>query len=387
MTPAILGGPPAFDPALPFARPTIEDPGGILAMVEDSLATGMVTNGPRVAELEERAADLFGVEHCVAVASCTTGLILLVQALGPRTRAVVPSFTFSATAHALAWNGLDPVFVDCDPDTWCLRPEDVPDDADLVVGVHVSGVPCDVEGLERRAEEVGATLVFDAAHGSGSLVANGSGTRSLGGFGQAEVFSLTPTKVMSGAEGGLVTTDDGDLADRLRLARDYGNPGDYDTRFAGLNGRLSELNAAVALASLDRLEERVAHRNQVAATYRRLMDELPGVGFQQVRVGDRSSFKDFTILVDADRFGLGRDRVTEALRAEGVATRPYYSPPVHRQQAYAHLSDVDLPVTDRLASQVISLPIWSHLPLETVERIAEALATIQAHAESIAAAS
>ncbi len=238
--PAILGGTPAFTPPLPFARPTIEQPEEILGMVGDSLESGMVTNGPLVAQLEERVAQAFEVDHCVAVASCTTGLMLVTQALAGEGPAVVPSFTFSASAHAIAWNGLDPVFTDCDPTTWCLRPEDIPDEARYIGAVHVCGVPCDVEGLQARADDLGATLVFDAAHGAGSVVSAGGRQRPLGGFGAAEVFSLTPTKVLSGAEGGLVTTNDAGLADRLRLARDYGNPGDYDTRFVGLNGRLSQ---------------------------------------------------------------------------------------------------------------------------------------------------
>ncbi len=382
--PAMLHGSPLLSQPLPFARPTIEEPDKVLRMIADSLESGLVTNGPRVAELEERSADLFGVEHCVAVASCTLGLMLVVQAVGEGS-AIVPSFTFSASAHALAWNGLDPVFVDCDPATWCLRPDDVPDDAGLILGVHISGVPCDVVGLQRRADDLGATLVFDAAHGSGSLVTAGGIQRPLGGFGRAEVFSLTPTKVMSGAEGGLVTTNDADLAARIRLARDYGNPGDYDTRFVGLNARLSELNAALALTSLDHLETRVGHRNEVAGRYQVLLGALPGISFQQVPEGARSSYKDFTVLVEPNAFGASRDAVVAALRAEGVSTRPYYSPPVHRQTAYAHLPRRDLPITDRLAERVISLPIWSHLPFETADLIGEAFERIHSHAEEVEA--
>lgn len=381
--PAVLGGSPLFEPPLAFTRPTFEDPERILRDVAASLESGMVTNGPRVAELEERAADLFEVDHCIAVASCTLGLMLVTQALARDGTAVVPSFTFSATAHALAWNGLQPEFVDCDPHTWCLRAEDVPGDATLVVGVHISGVPCDVDELQRRCREVGATLIFDSAHGAGALVTSGGGQRPLGRYGRAEVFSLTPTKVLSGSEGGLVTTEDADLASRIRTARDYGNPGDYDTRFVGLNARLSELNAAAALASIDHLESRVRHRNEVAGRYRMRLGELPGIGFQLVPEGTRSSYKDFTVLVDREAFGVSRDVIVDALAAEGIPTRRYYSPPVHLQTAYAHLPPRQLPVTERLARQVISLPIWSHLGLETVDRIAEAFFRIRRHAEQV----
>lgn len=383
--PAILGGLPTYDPPLPFARPTLEDKGRVLGLIEQSLDGGMLTDGPVTRALEEAVASRLGVEHCVAVSSCTTGLMLVVQALDLEGRVAIPSFTFAATGHALRWNGLRPQFLDCDPATWCVGPEHLCGNPSAVIGVHVSGVPCDVAGLERAAAERNLPLIFDAAHGAGSLVATDTGLRPLGGFGLAEVFSLTPTKVLSGAEGGIVATNDGALAERLRIAKNYGNPGDYDTRFAGLNGRLSELHAALALVALDHLEARVEHRNDVAETYRRALAAVPGVGFQEVGAGSRSSFKDFTILVDEPVFGCSRDALVTALAAEGIDTRRYYSPPLHRQHAYRDVESPPLPVTDRLADRVVSLPIWSHLPLDDVERVAGSIARIQASAPTLSA--
>ena len=383
--PAILGGTAAFDTQLPFARPTLEDQSRVEKLIEGSLSSGRLTDGPITRALEETAADRFGVANCVAVSSCTTGLLLVLQALGIGGRVGVPSFTFAATAHAIRWNGLEPQFLDCDPNTWCLTPETLEGQISALVAVHVSGVPCDVQGLEESASKLGAPLVFDSAHGAGASVSTDDGLRPLGGFGLAEVFSLTPTKVLSGAEGGLVTTNDAALAEQIRVARNYGNPGDYDTRFPGLNARLSELHAALALVAFDHLEERVEHRNRVADRYRALLGGVPGVGFQQVRQGDRSSYKDFTILIGHE-FGCSRDHVVAALDAEGVATRQYYSPPVHRQQAYADLPSRVLPVTEALGDQVISLPIWSHLPLGDVDRVADTIRRIQDHAELVAGA-
>lgn len=382
--PAILGGEALFAEPLPFARPTREAgyTAAVLERIAGSLDSGMLTDGPLVRRLEEEVADAFGTAHCVAVASATIGLVLLLQALEIEGPVVIPSFTFSATAHAARWNGLDIVFVDCDPSTWCLGPAQLPDRAAAVVAVHVSGVPCDVDGLAAAAARLGAELVYDAAHGAGSLVRTAAGPRPLGGFGRAEVFSLTPTKVLSGAEGGLVTTDEGALAERLRIARNYGNPGDYDTRFPGLNARLSELHAALALESLRRLEERVAHRNRVARRYREGLAAVPGIAVQAVPEGARSSYKDLTIAVGPE-FGASRDAVDAALRAEGVATRRYYSPPVHLQTAYRDVATPPLPVTEELGRRVISLPMWSHLPLDAVDRVVEALVRIARHAEPV----
>jgi len=383
--PAILGGTPAFDSPLPFARPTNEDQSRVEKLIEHSLNTGQLTDGPLTRALEETAAERFGVDHCVAVSSCTTGLLFVLQALQIDGAVGVPSFTFAATAHAIRWNGLEPSFLDCDPTTWCLTPQDVEGSLSALVAVHVSGVPCDVRGLEAMASRLDIPLVFDAAHGAGALASIDQRRSPLGGFGVAEVFSLTPTKVLSGAEGGLVTTNDAALAEEIRLARNYGNPGDYNTRFPGLNGRLSELHAAIALVAFDYLEERVEHRNRVADRYRELLGDVPGVEFQSIAPGDRSSYKDFTILV-GDEFGCRRDQVVAALDHEGVATRQYYSPPVHLHQTYSDLSPRVLPVTEALGEQVISLPIWSHLPLDDVDRVAHAIKRIQQSAGDVAGA-
>jgi dTDP-4-amino-4,6-dideoxygalactose transaminase len=381
--PAILGGTPVFGDGLPFARPTLEDQARVERLISESLRSGQLTDGALSRELEETAAERFGVDHCVAVSSCTTGLLFVLQALGIDGAVGLPSFTFAATAHAIRWNGLEPRFFDCDASTWCLTPDSVDAPVSALVAVHVSGVPCDVGGLEQLASQLGVPLVFDAAHGAGALASIDGEGRPLGRYGVAEVFSLTPTKVLSGVEGGLVTTGDAGLAEQIRLARNYGNPGDYDTRFPGLNGRLSELHAAVALVALDHLEERVEHRNRVSERYRKLLGEVPGVRFQDVRPGDRSSYKDFTILIDDD-FGCPRDQVVRALGDEGIATRQYYSPPVHLHRAYADLPPRVLPVTEALGERVISLPIWSHLPLADVDRVAGALARIQQHAPAVA---
>ena len=386
--PALLGGIPAFETPLPFASPTREDGYGaaVLESMAGSLESGIFTDGPMVRRLEEGVAAEFGVEHCVAVSSATIGLMLVLQALGIDGPVLIPSFTFSATAHAARWNGLDILFADCDRRTWCLGVEHLRNAPKAIIGVHVSGVPCDVVALQAAAADLGARLIFDAAHGAGSLVEVDGRPTTLGGFGTAEVFSLTPTKVMSGAEGGLITTNDSALAEHLRVARNYGNPGDYDTLFPGLNARLSEPHAALALASLARLESRVKARNELADLYREGLAAVPGIGFQEPPPGSRSSMKDFTITVDAASFGASRDAVNAALHAEGIATRLYYSPPVHQQTAYRDVESPPLPVTEWLGGAVITLPMWSHLPVEHAEQVVAALAQIQRFADDIEAA-
>lgn len=198
---------------------------------------------------------------------------------------------------------------------------------------------------------------------------------------------MSPTKVAPAAEGGLVATRDAALAATLRTARDYGNPGDYDCLFPGLNARMSELHAAVGLSSLARLPERVAHRGALAAGFAEVAGGLPGLRFPVVDEGDTSTFKDLTLILDEEAFGLGAGALGRALRAEGVDTRRYFHPPVHRQRAYAALGQAEsLPLTDALSGAVLTVPLWSHMDAETVRRTARAVVRIQAHAERVRAA-
>jgi dTDP-4-amino-4,6-dideoxygalactose transaminase len=309
-------------------------------------------------------------------------LMLVLRALEVEGSVVMPSFTFSATAHAAAWNGLTPAFVDCDAESFQIDPDDVErrlDGAGALMATHVFGAPCSVERIEEIGSRRGIPVVFDAAHAQGAT----RGDRKVGGLGDAEVFSMTPTKLVVAGEGGLVTTNRADVAEAVRIGRDYANPGNYDTRFVGLNARLSELHAATALESLVDHDDNLARRRAVAARYCEGLRAVPGVALQRVDDGDRSTYKDFTVAIDEDAFGVSRDGLVTALRALGVDTRCYFSPPVHRQHAYRHLDRVPLPVTDSVASRVVSLPIFPDLPLDSVDKVVAILAGIHARAEEV----
>jgi dTDP-4-amino-4,6-dideoxygalactose transaminase len=376
--PAIAGGTPMFPEGLPLVRPTLPDLDALTDRIKAILERGTLTNGPLVRELEEAAAEYLGVAHCVAVASCTAGLMLILKATGVAGDVVVPSFTFAATAHAVAWNGLRPMFADIDPLTLTLSPAAVRRSAGVrtsaVLATHIYGTPCDIEGLTRVAEEGGIRLFFDAAHAFGSRHAG----VPVGGFGDAEVFSLSPTKVMISGEGGIVATNDDLLAERCRIGRDYGNPGDYDCRFVGLNARMSEFHAAIALESMAGLDERIERRNALATRYRQRLGWIPGIAFPVVPAGDRSSYKDFTLLIEPRTFGTDARGLATALSAEGIETRHYYSPPVHATQAYRGLTGTNgrLPVTDRVSSRVVTLPMWTSMTDRQIDRVAEAIERI-----------
>ena len=382
--PAVLGGAPAFADGVPLVRPTIRDIPALARHLETILASGTLTSGPTVRTLEEAIAERLGVSHVVAVSSCTAGLMLVLQALDARGPVVMPSFTFSASAHAVVWAGGTPAWADVDPARLTLDPAQAAAAATeatvAITATHVYGAPCQVEDLQNVADARRIPLVYDAAHALGSS-RNG---QPVGRFGTAEVFSLSPTKVVVAGEGGLVATTDSALADAVRIGRDYGNPGDYDCVFPGLNARLSELHAAVALAGLGDLDERIAHRNALVRIFKSTADGLPGLTFQHVDAPDLSTYKDLTVVLDPAAFGLTAQQTAVSLRAEGIDTRRYYSPPIHRQKAYAHLPTARaLPVTDRLAEQVLTLPLWSHMEETTVTRLATTLARLQHAAPAV----
>jgi dTDP-4-amino-4,6-dideoxygalactose transaminase len=380
---AVLGGEPLFPDGVPLTQVVVPDRERLDQRLDGILNSGMLTAGPNVRELEEQVAELLQVPHVVAVASCTTGLMLVMQAIEATGPVVMPSFTFSATAHAATWAGGQPVFADIGQASLTLDADDAAirlADASALMATHVYGTPCDVERIDQVARAAGVPVVYDAAHALGSQRRG----RPIGGFGIAEVFSMSPTKVAPAGEGGLVATHSVELADRVRLARNYGNPGDYDCQMIGLNARMSELHAAVGLASVSELPQRVMRRNELVQVFQDSTDGVPGLRMPTVDTADMSTYKDLTLVIDERLFGLDVPALSAALAAEGIDTRRYFYPPVHRQRAYAYLGiPAALPVTDEIAPRVLTLPLWTHMSDNTVRQLADLVVRCHESAESV----
>lgn len=386
--PAILGGKPVFSEWLPIIRPTLPHYEVIAPQVREILQTGMLTKGKYLRQFEERLAEYLGVRHAVCVSSCTLGLALTYQGLGLSGEVIVPSFTFMATVHPLAWLNITPVFVDIDPHTWNIDPakveEAITPRTTGIVAVHNFGNPADVEALEEIASRYCLKLIFDAAHGFGTLYQG----KPVGRFGDAEVFSLSPTKLLVAGEGGVVATNNDALAGHIRIGREYGNDGHYGSNFPGLNARMPEFNAILGLKSLEMLEENAERRNQLVRRFRERLERLPGIAFQVVRPGNRCSYKDLSVRIDEREFGLTRDQLVRALRAENIDTRTYHDPPVHTHHTYRYLWERykgHLPVTEYIAPRSLSLPIYSHMDEVTVDSICYAIERIHAQADAVRA--
>jgi len=384
--PAILGGKPIFDELLPITRPSLPELEEIKSELQDTFNSGIITNGKYVAEFEQRCREYLGVENVIAVSNATAGLMLVERALGLKGEVLVPSFTFTATCLSLKWNNLDSVYVDCNPKTFTIDPiaieEAIAGNTCAILAVCIFGNPCNIEALDKLAKDYGLNLIFDSAHGFGSKYKD----KLLGGFGEAEVFSLTPTKTFTCGEGGLITTNDKELAQRIRLMRNYGIHSDYDCEYIGLSARMLEFSAILGLKNLPKIEDMINFRNKLAQGYRTKLSNLPGIEFQEINNNCRSTFKDFAILINEEKFGLTRDKLALALEKENIQTRKYFSPPVHLQKIYRHFYPKykeELINTLKISNNILCLPIFGSMKEEDLEKVCEAIYNIQQYSNEI----
>jgi dTDP-4-amino-4,6-dideoxygalactose transaminase len=382
---ALVTGVPTFPTALQTGSPNVLQPDRTAALIASAMRRNWLTNnGPLVQELEARFAAFQGVEHCVAVANATLGLQLAARALGMRGEILMPSFTFIGTAHAMAWIGLRPVFCDVSRDTHALDPQRVADAITIatggILGVHIWGQPCNIQALQQLAQARGVPLLFDAAHACGST----DRSVRVGGFGDAEVFSLHATKSINGVEGGMVTTNDGDLAERLRLLRNFGFVGEDAVNSLGINAKMSEFSAAMALANLECYDRLLAHNRDIHAAYRQGFAGLDGIALQECRP-DCGRCDHYAVLSVSESAALGRETLRRVLAAENVVARRYFFPGCHRSPPYDRPDRPDLPITDALCQTVLQLPTGLQMTPDDAATIAAIVARAFEHAAEVEA--
>ncbi|MGD0983645.1 MAG: aminotransferase class I/II-fold pyridoxal phosphate-dependent enzyme [Acidimicrobiales bacterium] len=345
-------------------------------------------HGPLIRELEARLEEFFQVGNVVTVTNATIGLYLVCLALGLEGKVIMPSFTFVATAQAALLAGLDAVFCEVDPHSHQMTPataeKALEERVSAVCPVNLWGGSADVPALDDWARSHNLDLFFDSAHGFGVERMEGK----LGRFGRAEVFSFHATKVMTATEGGCVCTDDDDLAERIRNMRsNYGIRRSMPVSLT-VNARMSEAQAAIALASLEGIDGRIANNRMIFETYRSALDSVPGVRLVQPSNVTRSNHQCVVIEITEDLFGLPRDVLWSVLRAEGVRARRYFKPGVHRSipfnTLYPKYLEV-LPITDALCDTVLQLPIGALVTTEDAERIGGLIRDVHAYADGLLA--
>ncbi len=387
---AIFGGIPVFSEKLHVGRPNIGDRSALLARINDLLDRRWLTNnGPLVQQFERRVAEFLGVKHCVAMCNATVALEITTRALGLHGEVIVPSFTFIATAHALQWQEITPVFCDVDPATHNLDPSKVETmitpRTTGIIGVHVWGRPCAIEALSEIASRHNLKLIFDAAHAFG----NSYKGRMIGNFGQAEVFSFHATKFFNTFEGGAVVTNDDALAARIRLMKNFGFAGYDNVIYIGTNGKMSEISAAMGLTGLDSLDEFIVANRRNYEAYRRGLEGISGIHLISYDETEHCNYQYIVVEVDETENGLSRDELMQVLHAENVLARRYFHPGCHKMEPYrSYFPHVGLllPETERLTQRVLLLPTGTAVGQEEIDAVCGIIRTALAHASVVRAA-
>ena len=387
---AVLGGGPRFEAPLHVGRPNLGDRGRFLSLINEMLDRRWLTNdGPLVKEFESRVAKSVGVEHCVAMCNATVALEIAIRALELRGEVIVPAYTFIATAHALQWQEITPVFADMDPRTHNLNPRCIErlitPRTSGIIGVHLWGRACETEAIENIARRRKLKVMYDAAHAFGCTRRR----RAVGGFGACEVFSFHATKFVNSFEGGAVVTNDDTLAEKMRLMRNFGFAGYDQVIYPGTNGKMTEVCAAMGLASLEAMDEFIVANLRNYEAYCEGLRGLPGISVIEYDSKERNNFQYIVVEVDAERAALNRDELIAVLHAENILARKYFWPGCHRMEPYRSFfpnSHLLLPETERVAARVIVLPTGQTLLAEDVCRICGVIRAALAQAEEVRAA-
>lgn len=379
---AINGAPPAFSQLLHVGRPNIGSRAAFIKHVEDIFDRRWLSNdGPLVQEFERRVADFLGVKHCVAMCNGTVALEIAIRALGLEGEVIVPSYTFIATAHALSWQAITPVFADIDPATHTLDPQAVirmiTPRTTGIIGVHLWGRGAAVEELQAIAEARGIQLMFDAAHAFGCS----HGGQMIGGFGRCEVLSFHATKFFNTFEGGAIVTNDDALAETMRLMRNFGFAGVDRVVHPGTNGKMIEVAAAMGLVNLEAIDQVIAVNRRNYLAYRQALTGIAGVSLLGFDEAERNNYQYVVIELGAD-CPISRDLLVEALHAENILARKYFWPGCHNMQPYRDLyphAGLLLPNSIKVAERVVVLPTGTTLDEEMVKTVAAVIRTVVAN--------
>lgn len=364
---------------IPIAKPCIGEEE--ISRVSEVLRSGMLAQGRLVEEFEIKFASYIGTKYAVAVSSGTAALhvALISLGVGPGDEVAVPSYTFYATASSVILSGARPIFVDVDPLTGTMDPEDLKrkltPKTKAVIPVHIHGYPADLDSIKEVLGDKDIYLLEDAAQAHGALYKG----KKVGGLGEAGAFSFYPTKNMTTGEGGAVTTDDEEVYQRARAIRDQGQMGKYKHHYVGFNYRMTEINAAIGLVQLERLDEFNARRREIADVY---TEELSGL----VEVPEKADWAEPVWHLYPVRVGPYRDKVVKLLRDRGILARPAYPMPLQRQPVMSRLqdkeynylyvlfegadySDVETPNAEKLTKELLYLPLFHCMTDEEVKKV------------------
>jgi dTDP-4-amino-4,6-dideoxygalactose transaminase len=375
---AIFGATPAFKEKLHVGRPNIGSKQEFLKYVDKIYESKWLTNnGPLVQEFEQKIADYHGVQHCIAMCNGTVALEIAIRALELNGEVIIPSYTFIATAHALSWQEITPVFADIDPKTHCLSIESVrkmiTPKTSGIIGVHLWGNPSPINELQELSDEFGIKLMFDAAHSFGCSYKG----KMIGNFGDAEVLSFHGTKLLNSFEGGAVLTNNSELAEKMKLMRNFGFAGKDSVIHPGTNGKMTEICAAMGLVNLNNIAAVINKNKENYILYKQFLEHLPGINIFTFNESEKNNYQYVVMEVDTN-CPASRDEIVAALNAENILARKYFWPGCHNMQPYKKLyphAGLLLENTEHLAETIIVLPTGSALNEKDIELISKVIET------------
>lgn len=378
---AILGGKPVRDAVLPLADPEIGDEE--IGQVVEVLKSKWISQGKKVEEFEIKFSEYIGTEYAVAVSSGTAALHTAFIACGIKKgdEVIVPSFTHISTANAALYCGASPIFAEINPDTYTIDPNDIENKITIktkaIVPVHWAGRPADTDALMKIAEANDLILIEDACQAAGAVYHS----KKVGGFGLAACFSMYPSKIVTTGEGGMVTTNDRNIYDKLKLLRNYGQTPEkrFHHIILGYNYRITELQAALGVAQLGKIEEKIRRKNENAIKLSKELQKFTGLTAPAIQSDVRHIFMHYMVKIDESKFGKSRDFVMDALNAENIQSRMYI-PPVHLQPYYRErfgYREGYLPITEDVAKKVLTLPCLSSMDDTDIGDIIKAIQKIK----------
>ena len=366
---AIFGGEPVSKKMIPIAKPVFSEK--TIKDVSEVLKSGLIRQGPRTREFEERFSEKVGAKYGCAVSTGTAALhVAYLSTINPGDEVIVPSFTFFATASMVLHSRGKPVFADIDQETFLIDPEDVlekiTDKTRAIVPVHLFGNAADMNALNEIAEDHRLVIINDSAQAHGTEYQE----RDIGSYDTLNCYSFYPSKSMTTGEGGMITTNDERLWKAAKLLRSHGDDGRYHHVALGLNYRMTEISAAIGLNQLEDLEENLAKRRRIGGMLRKSINRIRGLKPQRIEDKVNPSYSYFSLTMDLSQFKCSRNQFVEALRSENIDCAVHYPIPLSKQPAIMDIMEPEAcPVSEDVSERIFSIPMHPELSDEDIKLI------------------
>lgn len=355
-----------------------------LYMKESFSAKQLTNNGPIVKKLENRLAKIHQTKFCVAVCSGFWAIALCMKylAIKDKKEVIMPSLTYRRMADIAAWVGLTPHFCEVDPITLGMRGDlvekSINQNTALIMGVHPIVNLCDIDGLEKVAKANNIPLLFDSVEAAYAS----HNAKMLGSFGKAECFSFHASKFLNGFEGGYITTNDENLADAVGIMRGFGFSSKDNIKYFGINAKLNEMHAAMALACLDEIEEQISHNYKIYSTYKNGLEKIDGIDLVKYSESEKRTYKNILVHLNKN-WKLSREDTIRIMHKENMLVRPYYFPPLHKKISTYPTICEDLKLTEQLSQQYLLLPCGSFTNSEDAVQMLDFISFLQEKGDEI----